>query len=87
MDIKSDGTNEGDEYTYKKDETDRSQRRSEKYPMVHFSRGITQYRSHGRSHREIRSFSRRFSSPLCSSKSKKIALFCYLTWLLRFAMA
>ena len=29
VDIKSDGTNEGDEYTYKKDETDRSQRRSE----------------------------------------------------------
>ena len=33
------------------------------------------------------SFSRRLFSHLCSSKSKKIALFCYLTWFLRFAMA
>ena len=55
--------------------------------MMHFSRGITQYRSHGRFHREIRSFSRRLFSHLCSSKSKKIALFCYLTWLLLFAIA
>ena len=36
---------------------------------------------------EIRSFSRRLFSHFCSSKSKKIALFCYLTWFLRFAMA
>ena len=33
------------------------------------------------------SFSRRLFSHLCSGKSKKIALFCYLTWFLRFAMA
>ena len=55
--------------------------------MMHFSRSITQYRSHGRFHSEIRSFSRRLFSHLCSSKSKKIVLFCYLTWFLRFAMA
>ena len=30
---------------------------------------------------------RRLFSDLCFSKSKKIALFCYLTWFLRFAMA
>ena len=56
--------------------------------MMHFSRSITQYRSHGRFHREIRSFSRRLFSHLCSSKSKKVVLFFfYLTWFLRFAMA
>ena len=42
-------------------------------------RSITQYPSDGRFHREIRSFSRRLFSHLRSSKSKKIALFCYLT--------
>ena len=52
---------------------------SEWHPMMHFSRSIAQYRSRGRFHREIRSFSRRLFSHLCSSKSKKIALFCYLT--------
>ena len=55
--------------------------------MMHFSRSIMHYRSHGRFHGEIRSFSCWLFSHLCSSKSKKIALFCYLTWLLRFAMA
>ena len=54
--------------------------------MMHFSRSITQYRSYGRFHREIRAFSRRFFSHSISSKSKKIALFRYLTWFLRFAM-
>ena len=53
---------------------------------MHFSRSITQYGSHGRFHREIRPFSRRLFS-LCSSKSTKIVLFCYLKWFLRFAMA
>ena len=54
--------------------------------MMHFSRSITQYSNQGRFHREIRSFSRRLFSHLCSSKSKKIALFCHLTWFLLFAM-
>ena len=44
-----------------------------------FSRSITQYRSHGRFHREIRSFSRRLFSHSISSKSKKITLFRFLT--------
>ena len=55
--------------------------------MMHFSRSITQYRSHGRFHREIRPFSRRLFSHSSSSKSKKIPLFRYLTRFLRFAMA
>ena len=50
---------------------------------MHFCRSIMQYRSHDRFYREIRSFSRRLFSRLCSSKSKKIALSCHLTWLLR----
>ena len=40
--------------------------------MMHFSRSITQYRSHGRFHREIGSFSRRLFSHSISSKSRKI---------------
>ena len=54
--------------------------------MMHFSTSITQYRNHCRFHREIRSFSRWLFSHSISSKSKKIALFCYLTWFLRFAI-
>ena len=68
-------------------QNDISQTTSEQYPMMHFSRSITQYRNHGRLHGEIRPFSRRIFSHLCSSKRKKIALFCYLTGFLRFAMA
>lgn len=52
-----------------------------------FSRSITQYHSHGRFHHEIRSFSCRLFSHSISSKSKKITLFCYLTWFFQFAMA
>ena len=44
-----------------------------------FSRSIMQYCSHGRFHHEIRSFSPRLFSHSISSKSKKIALFHYLT--------
>ena len=55
--------------------------------MIHFSRSITQYPSHGRFHREIRLFSCRLFSHSSSNKSTKIALFCYLTWFLWFAMA
>ena len=47
--------------------------------MMHFSRSITQYRSHGRFHRKIRSFPRRLFSHSISSKSKNIALFRYFT--------
>ena len=42
--------------------------------MMHFSRSITQYRSHARFHRQIRSFSRRLFTHSILSKSKKIII-------------
>ena len=55
--------------------------------MMHFSRSITQYRSHGRFHGRFRRFLAGFFLICVPVQVRKLCYFFYLTWFLRFAMA
>ena len=54
---------------------------------MHFSRSITQYRSHGRFHGRFRRFLAGFFLICVPVQVRKLCYFFYLTWFLRFAMA